>query len=439
MSYSHKDEQHRAALEAALSTAVRLGELEIWSDHRVLPGEELDEVIMSQLKTADVVLLLISPDFIASDYCYTKELRVALERHQNRRAAVVPIVVRPTDWSGTPFAKLLMLPIDAKAVTAWSDPDEAWLSVAKGIRRLLRDPFQGQSERNVFSSKALNQRLADSFDSLATRFSESKYLGDVPFGIPALDNLTNGLEKDEMTLLASRPEHGQVELALAVVSFQASMKDKKKKSIILSQRLSATQYANRLLCSLGVISRARFSRGQLEEEDWSRVTSAVRILKDADVTIDDDPVRSAQDLMNTLDRLRGTGAEILVIDGIEYTDKGGQEREISLALSDFAKQEKVAVLITLALGSNLDLGANRRPSLLDIGSWRDLADVAGKVILCHREYENSLANLKEGMGLSREVEVSLVKSHEGAKGKVALKLDEESGAIYDPEMSHTGE
>ena len=80
ISYSHKDEVHRASLVSALANIVRSGALELWSDHQILPGQHIDDQIMSQLKEADVILLLVSPDFIASDYCYKQELRIALER-----------------------------------------------------------------------------------------------------------------------------------------------------------------------------------------------------------------------------------------------------------------------------------------------------------------------------------------------------------------------
>jgi hypothetical protein len=86
-----------------------------------------------------VILLLISADFLASDYCYGIEMKRALARAQNKEAYVVPIILRPVDWAGTPFAHLQALPTNAKPITTWSNQDEAFADVAAGIRRVIED------------------------------------------------------------------------------------------------------------------------------------------------------------------------------------------------------------------------------------------------------------------------------------------------------------
>ncbi|WP_437667498.1 hypothetical protein [Sorangium sp. So ce1182] len=78
--------------------------------------------------------MLVSADFVASDHCYDKEMMRALERHDAGEAHVIPIVLRPSDWSRCPFTTLQALPTDARAVTRWEDRDEAWADVVKGIR-----------------------------------------------------------------------------------------------------------------------------------------------------------------------------------------------------------------------------------------------------------------------------------------------------------------
>lgn len=89
------------------------------------------------METSDIIVLLISPDFIASDYCYEKEMRRALERHDKGESILIPVIVRPSDWERSPFSKLQALPTDVKPVTKWTNRDEAWLDVAKGIRRAI--------------------------------------------------------------------------------------------------------------------------------------------------------------------------------------------------------------------------------------------------------------------------------------------------------------
>lgn len=89
-SYSHVDEAHRNQLEKHLSALKHQGLLDTWHDRRIIAGQEFDQEIDAHLDTADVILLLISSDFLASDYCYKREMTRAMERHAARDAIVIP-------------------------------------------------------------------------------------------------------------------------------------------------------------------------------------------------------------------------------------------------------------------------------------------------------------------------------------------------------------
>lgn len=93
--------------------------------------------IASRLEQAEVILLLISPDFLASDYCYGLEMKRALERHESGEARVIPIILRPTSWSTLPFSKLLALPKDGRPVSTWNSLDSAFASIAEGIKQAI--------------------------------------------------------------------------------------------------------------------------------------------------------------------------------------------------------------------------------------------------------------------------------------------------------------
>jgi len=133
-SYSHKDEELRDQLETHLSTLKRQGIIQSWHDRKINAGQDWATVIDSRIDSADVILLLISSDFIASDYCYGHEVQSALERHRTDSARVIPVILRSCDWQSTPFCRLQALPKDGKAVTSWPNRDEAWTDVARGIR-----------------------------------------------------------------------------------------------------------------------------------------------------------------------------------------------------------------------------------------------------------------------------------------------------------------
>ena len=138
-SYSHRDESFREELETHLSLLKRQGVIEAWHDRKITAGQEWANAIDHNLKAAHVILLLVSADFLASDYCYDIEMKAALKRHDDGEACVVPIITRPVDWSGALFGKLQALPKDATAVTLWQNRDEAWRNVAQGIRRAVEE------------------------------------------------------------------------------------------------------------------------------------------------------------------------------------------------------------------------------------------------------------------------------------------------------------
>lgn len=137
VSYAHADEDLRSRLAKHLKPLEREGTIKQWYDRQISPGEEFTAEIDDALNRAGLILLLVSPDFVSSDYCWSKEMKRALERHEAREAIVVPIILRPIDWHNTPFAKLLALPRDGKPVTNWTNPDDGLLDVAKGVRMAL--------------------------------------------------------------------------------------------------------------------------------------------------------------------------------------------------------------------------------------------------------------------------------------------------------------
>jgi len=148
--YAHKDDQLRKKLEIHLSLLKQEGLITGWYDREIHAGAEWVNEIEAHLNAAHIILLLVSPDFIASDYCYSIEMKRALERHDAKEARVIPVILRPTDWERAPFGKLLALPTDRKPITKWLNRDESYLNVAQGIRKVVDE---------------LNAKLAASFSS----------------------------------------------------------------------------------------------------------------------------------------------------------------------------------------------------------------------------------------------------------------------------------
>lgn len=133
-SYSHADEALRDQLEVQLAMLKRQGVIEAWHDRRITAGENLNQAISERIESDDIILLLVSPDFLASNYCYDIEMARAMERHRAGEAVVIPVILRPSDWLHPPLNELRATPRDGLAVTKWPDRDEAFLEVVKDIR-----------------------------------------------------------------------------------------------------------------------------------------------------------------------------------------------------------------------------------------------------------------------------------------------------------------
>lgn len=165
-SYAHEDEALRLELCGHLKILERRKLLAQWHDRQIQPGEEWDRRIANELQTADLVLLLVSKDFIDSDYIFGKELTIAMQRHAAGMATVVPIIVRAVnieaeDAEAFPFMKLQGLPTDMRPVTSWPNRDEAWTDVAKGLRATVKTIHEKKAAATPRSPKRGGLRPAE--------------------------------------------------------------------------------------------------------------------------------------------------------------------------------------------------------------------------------------------------------------------------------------
>ena len=135
ISYAHEDEVFMQQLKIHLRLLQHQGLIEMWYDRDINAGTEWQRHISKELDDAQIILILVSPDFLNSDYCYTVEMRRALERHENGEALVIPVILRPVYWEKTPFGKLQALPKGGEPVVSrsWHDVDNAFYEVAEGI------------------------------------------------------------------------------------------------------------------------------------------------------------------------------------------------------------------------------------------------------------------------------------------------------------------
>ncbi|USD55741.1 toll/interleukin-1 receptor domain-containing protein [Vibrio sp. SCSIO 43155] len=138
-SYCHVDEELRNELEVHLAMLKRQGLITTWHDRRIVVGSEIDQDISQNLEDSDVILLLVSAHFLASNYCYEKEMVRALEKHELGEAKVIPVILHPCDWHHAPFGKLLATPTDGKPVSMFANQQEAFTIIAKQIRVAIEE------------------------------------------------------------------------------------------------------------------------------------------------------------------------------------------------------------------------------------------------------------------------------------------------------------
>ena len=158
-SYSHKDGHLREKLEKHLTLLKQEGVITGWHDRNISAGIEWEHEIETHLNTAQIILLLISADFLASTYCYSIEMKQAMERHTRGEARVIPIILRPVDWKGAPFSHLQALPRGARPVTGrgWHNQDEAFVDIAQGIRRVVEE-LHSQDSKVLFEYEGEKQQ-----------------------------------------------------------------------------------------------------------------------------------------------------------------------------------------------------------------------------------------------------------------------------------------
>jgi hypothetical protein len=143
-SYSHRDEEYRNELEVHLAMLKRQGIIEAWHDRRIGAGKDIHKEISEHLETAEITLLLVSPYFLASDYCYDVEMKRALERHAQGKARVIPVILHPCDWQNAPFGHLRATPRDGKPISKYTNIHEAFLAVVEDIRLAAKDLSAGK-------------------------------------------------------------------------------------------------------------------------------------------------------------------------------------------------------------------------------------------------------------------------------------------------------
>lgn len=270
----------------------------------------------------------------------------------------------------------------------------------------------------------ITKAMADAFDVLQTRYANGGGITGMPTGYIEFDEMTAGLQPTDLIILAARPAMGKTTFALNIAEY-AAIKSKKAVAVF-SMEMSSAQLALRLISSNGRVNATRLRTGMLEDEDWSRVTSAIRLLREAKIFIDDTPALSPDVLRAKARRLkREHDLGLIVIDYLQLMQVpgNGENRateisEISRSLKALAKELNVPVIALSQLNRSLETRTDKRPVMADLRESGAIEQDADMIVFIYRdEYYNKDASPDKGLA-----EIIIGKQRSGPTGSCKLKF-----------------
>ena len=299
----------------------------------------------------------------------------------------------------------------------------------RDIRELLSDAEQSvfkiaeQGARARKSFVAIKDAAKDAYEQIIKRYENQGELSGLPSGFAELDERTSGLQKQDLIILAARPAMGKTTLALNIAEY-AAMKTKKAVAVY-SMEMSSGQLAQRLLSSIGRINANNLRSGALEEEDWSRLTMAIKMLTESKIFIDDTPALSPHELAFRARRLkREHDLGLIVVDYLQLMQVPGSKEnrateisEISRSLKALAKELDIPIVALSQLNRGLESRTDKRPVMSDLRESGGIEQDADIILFIYRdEYYNKESQDK---GLA---EVIISKHRNGSTGTFKLKF-----------------
>ncbi|SDL40101.1 TIR domain-containing protein [Janthinobacterium sp. OK676] len=386
-SYSHKDETFREQLEEHLVLLRRTGLIQDWHDRKIVPGREWKNEIDENLLAADLILLLISSSFIASDYCTEKELSMAMSLHESGRARVVPIFIMPTVFNEAPFAGLQGLPKDAVSVSEWDNVDLAWQNVVIGLRKVLEE-IREQKERvpDPVQMKTIREAMIEEVERIDAIYSKEEFphTRGLPTGLIDLDRLMSGLGTEDLVVIASRPSMGKTSLTLQIA---AELVCQDLPVLVFSLKSKASDISGRILAARAHIEYFHMGAGHIRDDDWPRLTAAIADFMERPLLIDDSPTLNFEDLRSKcINQKVALGKlALVVVDSLDYVEFYNYSSNIGRLLKSLARELGTTILVTVNLPITIESRPNKRPILADLKKPTDLADEADNVAFLYMD------------------------------------------------------
>ena len=304
--YARQDEDILKDLKKHLMLLVRQNIISVWNDADISLGSDWEKEVHQHLNSAKIILLLVSSDFMDSNYCYSIEMMRAMERHEAGEAYVIPIISRPVYWQTAPFGTLQALPKDAQPIkgSSWFSTDEALLWVVKGILSVVETATHSQSTDNNADKQDNEQETA-----LTEKF--------ILTGYQDLDSLTGGLRSSDFIIVGGMPSSGKSSFALNIASNVAI---KKKQAVgIISLKMKEERIFQRLLFINAEIHYHYLVNGWIEDAEWDKIVSATDEIEKAKLKVYDPPIVTIAELRRYIvQMLQEVKADLIIIDSIDF-------------------------------------------------------------------------------------------------------------------------
>ena len=270
--------------------------------------------------------------------------------------------------------------------------------------------------------KNISALLAGAVDHLETLFHSTEATTGLPTGYADLDNLTSGLQKSDFVIVAGRPSMGKTSLAMNIAEYSAIKC--KQPVLIFSMEMSGESLAMRLLSSLGRIDQHKMRSGKLQDEDWPRITTAVSMLSEAKMFIDDTPALSPAEIRSRARRIAREHGQLglIVVDYLQLMQVPGSKEnrtneisEISRNMKALAKELNVPVIALSQLNRGVEQRGDKRPLMADLRDSGALEQDADLILFIYRDEVYNPETPDKGIA-----EVNIGKQRNGPLGTVRL-------------------
>lgn len=295
------------------------------------------------------------------------------------------------------------------------------------------DALLDQAEQSIFAVsearsgagfKTSSELVHQVFEQLEQRFEQQELITGVPTGYTKFDEITAGLQKTDLIIIAGRPSMGKTAFGLNIAMRSAIMHQ--VPSAVFSLEMSMEQLMMRMLCSWGKVDLSRMRSGFLQDDDWNRLYQSAEALSHAPILIDDTPSLDPIELRARCRRLKGEkGLGLVIVDYLQLMHssqkKDSREQEISYIsrnLKSLAKEVDVPVIALAQLNRKVEERTNKRPMLADLRESGAIEQDADLIVFLYRDevYNTSEDNPERGTA-----EIIVGKQRNGPTGMAKLK------------------